>query len=169
MDNAGAMWQYLHTMAETFAKLLSSIVTSTIWCEDSDTKVMWVTMLALADRNGYVGASVPGLAKLAGVSLQAADAAIAKFLAPDPMSRSKEHEGRRIAEADRGWTLLNYAKVRDMRHAEERRDQWAASKRRQRAREKTPERRAIEAFDAAHDNLAPDHVYEQDERWRTGG
>ena len=167
MDSAVAMWQDIHTM-ETFAKLLSSIVTSTIWCEDSDTKVVWVTMLALADKNGYVGASVPGLAKLAGVSLQAAETAIGKFLGPDPMSRSKEHEGRRIVESDRGWTLLNYAKVRDMRHADDRREQNREAQQRKRNRAKSAERRAIEAYDAGHDNLAPDHVYELDERWRTG-
>jgi|SRR5688572_8616653 len=153
-------------MAETYAKLLSSIVTSTIWCESCETKVMWVTMLALADKDGYVGASIPGLAKLAGVSLGDAEAAIAKFLAPDPMSRSKEHEGRRIREVDRGWVLLNYAKVRDMRHADIRREQNREAQRR--AREKSRLQREIEAHDDVVGIRAPDYVYDQDERWRTG-
>lgn len=128
---------------------------------------MWVTMLALADKNGYVGASVPGLAKLAGVSLEDAETAITKFLAPDPMSRSKEHEGRRIREADRGWVLLNYAKVRDMRHAETRREQNREAQRR--AREKSRERRLIEAHDDVTGIRAPDWVYERDDWDRQTG
>jgi hypothetical protein len=96
-----------------FTKLFDSIVTSTIWREDSDTKVVWITMLAIADRDGIVESSIPGLAHLAGVDERKTQAAIAKFLKPDRHSRSPEHEGRRIEQVDGGWRLLNYDRYRE--------------------------------------------------------
>lgn len=89
-------------------------------------------MLSMANKDGYVGASVPGLAHVARVSVEAVERALAKFLAPDPYSRSQEHEGRRIVVVDRGWKLLNYSKFREMRDAETRRESWRESKRRRR-------------------------------------
>ncbi len=78
-------------------------------------------MLAMADRNGRVWASIPGLAKEAAVSVEACRTAIAEFLAPDPDSRTKVAEGRRIEEIDGGWRLINHAKYRAIRDEEERR------------------------------------------------
>jgi hypothetical protein len=120
-------------MSETFTKLFGSITDSTIWAEDHATRLVWITMLAMADRHGYVGASVPGLAHRARVTTEEADAALAKFLAPDPYSRSQEHEGRRIEVADRGWALLNYERFRDMRDEEARKEYERHRKREQRA------------------------------------
>lgn len=106
---------------ETFTKLESRIIGSTIWAEDDHTRILWITMLALADRNGYVGASIPGLAGFARIPLESVERAIEKFLLPDKYSRSQEFEGRRIEVAERGWTLLNYARIRGFRDDEERR------------------------------------------------
>jgi hypothetical protein len=105
-------------MTEPFVKLFSSITTSTIWREDSDTRIVWVTMLAIADRTGYVGASLPGLASTANVSLEACETALARFMAPDKHSRNQEHEGRRIEAAFRGWQILNYEFFRNLRDTE---------------------------------------------------
>jgi hypothetical protein len=88
-----------------YTKLFSSIITSTIWGEDSDTKVVWITLLAMKDRNGEVKSTIPGLARLAGVPRECVDKAIAKFLAPDPDSRTKDFDGRRIQEIDGGWIV----------------------------------------------------------------
>ena len=120
-------------MSETFTKLFGSILDSSIWSENLATRIVWVTMLAMADRHGYVAASLPGLAVRAGVSLEEAEAAVAKFLAPDRYSRSKDHDGRRIEEVDRGWTLLNYERFRDARDEEARREYERFRKRQQRA------------------------------------
>jgi hypothetical protein len=89
-------------------------------------------MLAMADETGFVAASVPGLTKRAGVTRDECQAALAAFLGPDPDSRTKDHGGRRIAEADGGWLLLNYEKYREIRNKEDRREyqaRWARSKR----------------------------------------
>ena len=108
-------------MSVTFTKLFSSITASTVWCEPSDTRVVWITMLAMADRRGRVWASIPGLAKDAAVSVDACRVAIEKFLSPDPDSRTKVADGRRIEPIDGGWRLMNHAKYRALRDEEERR------------------------------------------------
>jgi len=106
-----------------FTKLFESIIHSTVWTTDMHVKITWITMLAMADRNGRVGASVPGLAKAAGVSLEQVIDALSILSAPDQWSRTKAHEGRRIVEIEGGWQLLNYLKYREQRDSDERRIQ----------------------------------------------
>jgi hypothetical protein len=97
----------------SFTPLYGSILTSTVWSEDSDTRIVWITMLAMADAAGYVGASLPGLAHAARVELEICEKAIHKFLSPDKHSRTKSNDGRRISEVDGGWILINYASHRE--------------------------------------------------------
>jgi len=112
-----------------YTKLFNSIVTSTIWTEDDKTRIVWITMLAIADQHGEVQASIPGLARVAGVSVEAAETAINRFLSPDSYSRTPDDEGRRIEKIDGGWLLLNHAKYRAMASKE---DSKAANANRQR-------------------------------------
>lgn len=105
-------------MGMTFTKLFSSITESTVWCEPSDVRVVWISMLAMADRNGCVFASIPGLANRARVPIESTEAALSKFQQPDPYSRTTEFEGRRIEVIDGGWRLLNYMKYRKLRDDE---------------------------------------------------
>lgn len=121
-------------MSITFTKLFSSITESTVWCEPDSTRIVWITMLAMADREGRVWASVPGLAGRARVAVKACREALKCFLSPDADSRTKEHEGRRIEEIDGGWRLLNHAKYRELRDQEARKEyqrEWVKTKRRQ--------------------------------------
>lgn len=120
--------------AYSFTKLFSSLPDSTVWAAPYPTRIVWITMLAMADRRGRVAAAIPGLAHRARVSLAECEAAIAAFLAPDPYSRTSEHEGRRIEVIDGGWRLLNYDKYRELRDEESRREQNREAKRRQRER-----------------------------------
>ncbi len=105
-------------MSMTFTKLFSSITESTIWLEDDQTRLLWITMLAMADRMGRVWGSVPGLAHRANIPTEAAKKALEKFMSPDKDSRTKDNEGRRIEEMDGGWRLLNHAKYRAIRDEE---------------------------------------------------
>jgi hypothetical protein len=120
-------------MSESFTKLFSTILSSTVWNEDADTRLVWITMLALADRRGYVGASIPGLAHQARVSLEAAESAVKKLSSPDTYSRTKTNEGRRITETDRGWLIVNYSHFRGLRDEDARRDYERDRKREKRA------------------------------------
>lgn len=105
-----------------YVKLFSSLMGSTIWCEKPATKILWITMLVTAERSGLVEASIPGLAKLAGISLEECEAGLVVLLAPDKYSRTKEFEGRRIMEVAGGWQVLNYSKYREMKSQEEARE-----------------------------------------------
>jgi len=119
-----------------FTKLFNSIITSSIWSEDDKTRLMWITMLASADAHGHVTGSIPGMAAMARMSLSEAEQSIEALCAPDPYSRSKKHEGKRLIEADGGWLIVNYAKYRQNRDPEKRREQNREAKRRQREKEK---------------------------------
>jgi hypothetical protein len=124
-------------MAGGFAKLSSSLVLSTVWREPHHVRIVWITMLALADATGHVGASVPGLADAARVTLEECEQALAAFMQPDTYSRTKTHDGRRIEADEGGWRLLNYALYRAGRDPEERRRQTREATARWRARRTT--------------------------------
>ena len=102
-------------MSVSFTKLFNSITASTIWVEPDRTRIVWITMLAMADHAGRVHASIPGLASIARVPIEDCQIAIDTFLSPDRYSRTTENEGRRIELIDGGFRLLNYAKFREMR------------------------------------------------------
>lgn len=118
----------------SYTKLFASLLTSTIWTEDDKTRIVWITLLALADKNGEVTATIPGLAKLASVPIKDCERAIQKFLSPDKYSRTKDDEGRRIEQIDGGWSLLNHAKYRELSSREE--QKTAAAARQQRYRDR---------------------------------
>jgi hypothetical protein len=67
----------------------------------------------MADQDGIVETTLPGLAAFSNVTVEETGAAIEKFLSPDKYSRTPDCEGRRIEVIDGGWRLLNYAKYRE--------------------------------------------------------
>lgn len=118
-----------------YTKLFQDIVTSTIWSENSDCRVLWITMLALKDRHNICRATVPYLAKAVGISLDETEKYLEKFQKPDKYSRSQEHEGRRIAPADGGWLILNGQKYQDALNGEHRKEQVRVAVAKHRAKE----------------------------------
>ena len=108
-------------MAESYTKLSSTLVHSTVWRESAETRVVWITMLALADQHGEIQASIPGLADVARVTVGQCERALAVFLAPDPYSRSKTLEGRRIVAIPGGWSIVNYDLYRGLLSLDHRR------------------------------------------------
>lgn len=119
-----------------YTKLFSSILASTIWRETNETRIVFITMLALANADGVVEASVPGLADLARVNLSACEEALQALQQPDPYSRTKDHDGRRIEPVDGGWLLLNHSRYRERVNTEERREYLRVKKQESRARAK---------------------------------
>ena len=120
-----------------FIKLHGSIVASTVWAYSDRVRVVWITMLAISDQDGRVSASVPGLASLAHVPIEAVEEALTLFLSPDAYSRTKDHDGRRIEVIDGGWMLLNHGKYRDLLGLADRRARDAARQARKRERDKS--------------------------------
>lgn len=109
-------------MTNGYTKLFGSLVTSSIWCEDDKTRLVWITMLALSNRDGLVEAAVPGLAAAARVTVEECRMALSKLQAPDPDSRSTEFEGRRVERVDGGFLILNHSKYGEMLSLEARRE-----------------------------------------------
>lgn len=106
----------------SFVKLSSSITRSTIWDETPETCKLWITMLSLSDPTGYVGASLPGLAREARLSVEDTDQGLQRLMAPDPYSRSPEFEGRRVEKVTGGWFILNFRKTWESQTREEKRE-----------------------------------------------
>ena len=109
-------------MSDSYAKLFRSIAASTIVSEPVATRWLWVTLISQANKHGCVYASIPGLARLANITLTEVEAALKCFMSPDAYSRTRDHEGRRIEVIDGGWRLLTHAKYAAMRSTEDRAD-----------------------------------------------
>lgn len=108
-----------------YAKLFASILDSSLWSCDYPTRILFVTMIAMADREGYIYASRAGLARRACMNQDECDSALHALMATDEDSsdklRNPKNEGRRVEEVPGGWKLLNYAYYRDLRDSDERR------------------------------------------------
>ncbi len=102
-----------------YNKLFSSILDSSIWVTPSSTKIVWITLLASMDEDGYAHYStVQNLANRACVSVTEAQAAIDCFMSPDPQSGDPAHDGRRVERIPGGFIILNATKYRDMYNRE---------------------------------------------------
>jgi hypothetical protein len=96
----------------SFAKLDSGIIKSSLWAEPPETRVLWVTMLAMKDENGFVSTSRSGLLRAANIPQDKFEEAIKTIESPDPDSRTPEHDGIRAEKIDGGWVILNHEKYR---------------------------------------------------------
>lgn len=83
------------------------IVDSSLWQQPATVCKVWFTMLAMCHR-GVVALSVEALARRANVTVAEARQATAYLEAPDPESRSRINQGRRIEAIEGGWRVLNY-------------------------------------------------------------
>jgi len=96
-----------------FTKLWHRIVTSSIWDERDPTRLLWITMLALANQDGYVESSFKSLALLARISEEDCRKGLEVLTSPDEDSRTKTDDGRRLEVTDGGWRILNYVDYRE--------------------------------------------------------
>ena len=104
-----------------YTKLHSSIATSSILAMPVSARWLWCYLLSQADAHGVVQGAIPGLAIAANITQSECEAAIEAFCAPDPYSRTKDCEGRRLIAVDGGWQIVSYPKWRFKHSAEERR------------------------------------------------
>lgn len=105
-----------------YTKLFSTLVTSTIWQQPNDCRVLWITLLALKDGDDICRATIPYLAQACNLTLQQTETYLEHFQQPDPYSRSQEFEGRRIKKVEEGWFILNGGYYRNLLRSYERRD-----------------------------------------------
>jgi len=120
-----------------YSKLFSSLLTSSVWDTDIETRVVWITLLALKDQDGFARvATVDGLARLARVSVEGARKAVEILTSPDPESSDPEHDGRRIERAPGGWVVLNAKKYDELGSEQHRREKNAEYVRKHRERKR---------------------------------
>jgi len=101
-----------------FVKIHATILDSSVWAEPHATRIVWITMLAMADEHGVVQASVSGLARRAAVSREECEIALHTFLGPDEDTRDGT-AGQRIEKVPGGWLILNHSEYRERRtHAQ---------------------------------------------------
>jgi hypothetical protein len=79
---------------------------------------IWTCLLSQMDKHGNVDMNPNLLADKIGVPVDLLMSCINDFMQPDPGSRTKDHEGRRLGLIDPearqwGWRVLNYAKYRE--------------------------------------------------------
>lgn len=123
-------------MADHYVKLWGSILSSSIWRQPLVTRVVWITMLAMSDEHGFVGASIDGLARAANVSEEEAQKALEELMAPDTRSRNQDAEGRRVQVVHRGWHIINHDYFKQLRDKEARREYERVRKAEQRSRKR---------------------------------
>ena len=96
-----------------YTKIFSDILQSSIWNEDNKTRILWITMLAMSDKAGFVKAAPTSVALFARLSQEDTRAALNILESPDPESGTEADDGRRIEKIEGGWFIVNYEKYRN--------------------------------------------------------
>lgn len=98
--------------------------------------VTFQQMLILADRRGVVDMTPEAIARISTIPIDIIRAGIEALEQPDPGSRTRDENGKRIIRLDPardwGWRIVNYEKYRQIRNEEDRREyqrKWMADKR----------------------------------------
>jgi hypothetical protein len=124
-----------------YVKLDTGILDSTLWVERECREVFITALLMAGPREfmepqpqievrsleltgfvapagwyGFVEAAGIGIVRRAMVDPEAGLAALEKLGAPDPESRSKKHDGRRMIRVNGGYLVLNFIEYRDRDH-----------------------------------------------------
>lgn len=98
-----------------YNKIFTKILDSSIWLETDTTRLVWITMLAAMDEDGFCQfASVANLARRAVVDLDKCTEAVRVLENPDTNSADPDNEGRRIERVPGGWMVLNAQKYREL-------------------------------------------------------
>lgn len=73
---------------------------------------VWLCLLAMRDRNGHIDKTPEYIAAITGIPLQTLLDCIERFCHPDPRSRTKTDDGRRLrlieAGKEWGWAVINH-------------------------------------------------------------
>lgn len=116
-----------------FTKVFAELTSSSVWNLPYPHRIVWTALMSNCQMDGIVRVSWDSVWRLANVTPEEAEDALRAFLEPDEMSRSPEHDGRRIQRVDGGIMLLNYMKYRERLSPESRRQYMRDYMRRKRA------------------------------------
>lgn len=143
-------------MATVFAKVFGQIFDSSI-AEDYNCRRMFMDLLVLADSDGVVDMTLEAISRRTNVPLAEVEKYISELQVPDPTSRSKVEQGKRIVPIDSqrgwGWQIVNYAHYRAIKDEEARRSYFRDAKRK--ARKKRKLELSKTGFDTNGQRLTP--------------
>lgn len=127
-----------------YNRLFTKILDSSIWLEPTTTRIVWITLLAAMDEEGYAHFSaIENLASRARVSKREAQKAIDCFLNPDPNSENPANQGRRVERVPGGFLILNADEHRRTLNREIRREQTRLRVARHREKEKEGNKESV--------------------------
>src|SRR6266403_3934937 len=121
-----------------YSKLFSSMVHSSLWSEPDHIRLLFITLLAIADRDGIVYGSRSGLERAAMIDPDAAEEIDPweRLMGPDDDSsdlmRNPENEGRRVEQVQGGFRIINYTYYKSLRDSEDRAQQNREAQRKHR-------------------------------------
>jgi len=99
-----------------YTPVFGSVVDGTLCGQWPDLGV-WVVLLAISDRNGLVDMTPQRIAAVLGIPVPDLTACLERLCAPDPFSRTKSEQGKRLQliDPDRpwGWRIVNHAAYRE--------------------------------------------------------
>lgn len=112
------------------------LLTSSIWREDTETKIIWITLLAMANEDGIVDCWIPGVSAMSGIDMNKTEEVLTRLTEPDKYSRTTANEGRRIEYTDVNGTncirILNHELYRGFQSKKQAKDAERQRKRRER-------------------------------------
>lgn len=112
-------------MSDGYAKIFASIYDGTL-AEHWQALVTFQQLMILSNARGVVDMTPFSISRRTGIPLEIIEAGIAVLAAPDPRSRSKEADGRRIVlldpDRDWGWRLVNHAYYRGLMSATDKKE-----------------------------------------------
>ncbi len=125
-----------------FAKVFGQIFDSSI-AEDYNCRRMFMDLLVLADPTGAVDMTHDAIARRTNVPIDEVRKYIDQLCQPDPTSRSRLEEGKRLTPLDKnrdwGWQIVNYQHYRRLKDEEARRSYFRNAQQKYRAKKKKEE------------------------------
>lgn len=107
-----------------YGKIHTQIFDSSIMDEGLETRYVWLCLIALADKEGFLDMTPEAIARRSNIPEKAVKEAIERLAQPDPRSRSKVDDGRRLVPIREsfGWQIVNFSYYRDLKSQDERRE-----------------------------------------------
>jgi hypothetical protein len=138
-----------------YTKLFAKILDSSIWLEPMATRIVWITLLAAMNEDGYAHFSaIENLANRARVTKEEAEKAIECFTQPDPNSANPDNGGRRVERVPGGFLVLNAETHRKTMNREIQRQQTRERVRKYKEKKKS-NAKALPSVTSALPNVTP--------------
>jgi hypothetical protein len=120
-----------------FGKIFECLFTGSMVGAGTHVFAVWSYVIANTKSDGHVELNATILAAILGDKSERMQEAIDYLCAPDPNSRTKDEQGRRLIKTGEfSYFVPNHKKYREMRNEEDRRAYFRDKKRQQRQREK---------------------------------